>query len=278
VPLTAAAVCPSPPLLVPDLAAGAAGELDELRAACDAAVAALWSARPELVAVVGVGPQTRELRPPYRGSFAAWGRAIDVSLAGASPAGEARAEAGPAGGDARAEPGASGDAPPGAGARGDALPIGPLVGLWLLARQEPRPPVRAWTVAADATAADCARLGREIAALGRVALLTMGDGAACHGPKSPGYADSRAESFDAAVVDALTDVDTARLLALDPQLAGELLAAGRAPWQVLAGAAEAGPAGGDARAEADRAGRRWHSLLRYAAAPYGVGYYVVSWS
>jgi hypothetical protein len=272
VPLTAAAVCPSPPLLVPDLAAGAAGELDELRAACDAAVAALWSARPELVAVVGVGPQTRELRPPYRGSFAAWGRAIDVSLAGASPAGEARAEAGPAGGEARAEPGASGDAPPGAGARGDALPIGPLVGLWLLARQEPRPPVRAWTVAADATAADCARLGREIAALGRVALLTMGDGAACHGPKSPGYADSRAESFDAAVVDALTDVDTARLLALDPQLAGELLAAGRAPWQVLAGAAEA------TAAEADRAGRRWHSLLRYAAAPYGVGYYVVSWS
>jgi hypothetical protein len=237
VPLVAAAVCPNPPLLVPDLAAGAAGELDDLRAACDAAVAALWSARPEMLAVVGVGPQTRELSSPYLGSFAPWGSPVQVSM------------------DAGAQPGGA----------GTALPLGPLVGLWLLGRQESAPPVRVWTIAADAAPDDCARLGREMTADGRAALLVMGDGAACHGEKSPGYADPRAEPFDAAVVEALVDGDTARLLALDPALAAQLLAAGRAPWQVLAGAAA-------------HAGRRWRGLLRYAAAPYGVGYFVASWS
>jgi len=37
--LVAAAVCPHPPLLVPQLAAGGAPDLDKVRAACDAAVA-----------------------------------------------------------------------------------------------------------------------------------------------------------------------------------------------------------------------------------------------
>ena len=39
--LVAAAVCPHPPLLVPEVAAGAAHETDDLRAACRAAVATL---------------------------------------------------------------------------------------------------------------------------------------------------------------------------------------------------------------------------------------------
>lgn len=55
----------------------------------------------------------------------------------------------------------------------------------------------------------------------------------------------------------------AALAALDAELAAELLAAGRAPWQVLAGAAEG--AGLDGR-------------LLYEDAPYGVGYFVAAWS
>lgn len=51
--LVGAAVCPHPPLLVPELAAGAAGELDTLRAACDQAVARLLAANPDIVVVVG---------------------------------------------------------------------------------------------------------------------------------------------------------------------------------------------------------------------------------
>lgn len=49
--IVVAAVCPHPPLLVPELAAGAAGELDDLRRACDDAVGALAAAE----AVVAVG-------------------------------------------------------------------------------------------------------------------------------------------------------------------------------------------------------------------------------
>ena len=41
VPVLAAAFCPHPPLLVPELAGAAAPELDGLRAACDKAVAAI---------------------------------------------------------------------------------------------------------------------------------------------------------------------------------------------------------------------------------------------
>jgi hypothetical protein len=37
VPLVAAAVLPHPPVIVPEIAAGAAHELDDLRLACDEA-------------------------------------------------------------------------------------------------------------------------------------------------------------------------------------------------------------------------------------------------
>jgi hypothetical protein len=52
-------------------------------------------------------------------------------------------------------------------------------------------------------------------------------------------------------------------MALDVRLAEELKAAGRAPWQVLAGAAEDAALSG---------------ALLYEDAPYGVGYLVATWS
>ncbi|GHG56960.1 hypothetical protein GCM10018980_43230 [Streptomyces capoamus] len=110
----------------------------------------------------------------------------------------------------------------------------------------------------------CARTGRELAGrAGRVALLAVGDGSACRTLKAPGYLDERAAPFDAEVARALGAADAAGLEALDPGLARELQAAGRAPWQILAGAAEG----------ADLTG----SLL-YEDAPYGVGYLVATWS
>ncbi|OSC55333.1 hypothetical protein B5180_40185, partial [Streptomyces sp. BF-3] len=47
--LVAAAVCPCPPLLVPEVAAGAAPELDAARDACLDAVGVLAAARPDLL-------------------------------------------------------------------------------------------------------------------------------------------------------------------------------------------------------------------------------------
>jgi aromatic ring-opening dioxygenase LigB subunit len=56
--LLAAAVCPHPPLLVPEVAAGAAAELDDLRDACRTALAAL---APHPTLVVGSNPQALEI-------------------------------------------------------------------------------------------------------------------------------------------------------------------------------------------------------------------------
>ena len=56
--LVAAAVCPCPPLLVPEVAAGAAPELDTARAACADALGVLAAARPDLLVVVGPAEQS----------------------------------------------------------------------------------------------------------------------------------------------------------------------------------------------------------------------------
>lgn len=91
----------------------------------------------------------------------------------------------------------------------------------------------------------------------------MGDASACRTLKAPGYLDERAAGFDAEAARALGTADVDALKALDVELAQELKVAGRAPWQVLAGAAEgAGLAG----------------ALLYDEAPYGVGYIVAAWS
>jgi hypothetical protein len=96
-----------------------------------------------------------------------------------------------------------------------------------------------------------------------VALLVMGDGSARRSLAAPGYLDERAAPYDAAVAAALRDADTGALLALDPALDDALLVAGRAAWQALAGAAH---------------GARWRGELLYDAAPYGVGYFVATWT
>ena len=225
VPLVAAAVCPHPPMLVPEVAAGAASELDDLRAACRAAVAHLAVA--EVIVVVGADATTIRREPPFGGTLAPWG--IDRRV-GAPTA--------------------------------DPLPLSLLIGAWLL-EDEDRRDVRYHSVAADASPAECAALGRTLADTGTsAALLVLGDGTACRGEKSPGYDDPRAEGFDAAVADALATGDTAALRDLDPALAAELLVAGRAPWQVLAGAVDR-PFG--------------TTELLHNAAPYGVAYLVASW-
>ena len=61
---------------------------------------------------------------------------------------------------------------------------------------------------------------------------------------------------------ALAAADPGALAALDPRRDEELVVAGRAAWQVLAGAASSGAFAAD---------------LRYAAAPFEVSYYVATW-
>ncbi|MBO4208401.1 class III extradiol dioxygenase subunit B-like domain-containing protein [Micromonospora echinofusca] len=247
VPLVAAAVCPHPPLIVPGIAGSAAGELDDLRAACDAAVARLYDAGARNIVVLGTGDRTADLDPPYRGSFAPWGVQVTV-------------QPGPDTVD-RAGVAATPDGTPGR------LPLSLLVGGWLVERTAPDGPgaaCRMVTVARDEPVERCVALGAGLGASLPWALLVMGDGTACRGEKSPGYADPRAEAYDDRVARALATADGDALLDLDPGPAAELKVAGRAAWQVLAGAVHA-------------AGGTWRGDLTYYAAPYGVAYFVAGW-
>lgn len=231
--LVAAAVCPHPPLLVPQAASGAAGELDDLRAACDRAVAALLAAAPDLLVVVGGAPATREHPADAPAGLEPYGPPVRLR---------------------------AGEGPPG---RGD-LPLSLALGSWLVERQAAvEVPLALQAVAADAPADACAALGERLAGRAeRVALLAMGDASARRAERSPGYVDAAALPHDDAVAAALATADVEALLALDPAESARLLAAGRAAWQVLAGAA---------------AQATWRPELLAHEAPYGVGYLVASW-
>ncbi|QLQ39939.1 hypothetical protein [Micromonospora robiginosa] len=235
-PLVAAAVCPHPPLLVPEVAGAAAPELDDLRAAADAAVARLLAAGPEVLLLVGAGPGTERLGTADYGSLRPFGLDRFVRLWKVNCSGV------------------------------DALPLSLTIGAWLVNRSGTELPRRAWTVAADATPAEAVELGATLVPDGdpRCALLVLGDGSACRGVKAPGYDDPRAEAYDEGVAAALAKADADALRGLDPVLSAELTVAGRAAWQVLAGAV--GAAGGD-----------WRGELGYHRAPYGVAYFVANW-
>ncbi|MFE2532762.1 class III extradiol dioxygenase subunit B-like domain-containing protein [Streptomyces sp. NPDC059371] len=256
--LVAAAICPCPPLLVPDVAAGAAPELDAARAACTDALGVLAASRPDLLVVVG--PADESGRGPHpegtRGSFSGFGVDLDVCL------GRPKTD------DAHPDADGTGDAHPdadGTAAPERELPPSLAVAAWLLERTGwSDAPVEGLGVGEPLEAERCVRTGERIGRrAGRVALLVMGDASACRTLKAPGYLDARAEDFDAEVARALGTADVAALKALDTSLAYELKAAGRAPWQVLAGAAEGAGLGG---------------ALLHDDAPYGVGYMVAAWS
>lgn len=205
--LVAAAVCPHPPGIVPELARGAADELAGLRQACTAAIDAVAVAAPEMLVVVGSGDETKSVPPGSSGTFAAYGTDVRVTL---GSDGSTYADI--------------------------ALPL--LVGAWLLERHGWTGPVQGELVARDATVEECVSLGSRLAERAdRVAMLVMGDGAAGRTAHAPRPFDPRGEEFDRAVVAALDSGDPAGLMALDPAVARDVEAAGFAAWQVLAGAA-----------------------------------------
>lgn len=205
--IVAAAVCPHPPLLVPEVAVGAAGELDACRSACARALQAVAGRRADLLVLVGGGPTTTMHASGAVGSLQPFGVPVEAALGRAD------------------------------GSRIPTLPLSLTVGAWLARGWEG--PVEGVEVDADAEPSECFRLGAEVAARAeRVALLVLADGSARRGPTAPGYTDPRAQPFDASVEQALATGDPRTLATLDPDLATDLLVGGRAALQVLAGAAE----------------------------------------
>ena len=272
----AAAVVPHPPLLVPALAAGAAGLVAPLLAACDAVVAGLLARAPRTVVLIGSGQHTGIRSDRELGTLDGFGANSGTSgLAGSDLGTPGRGESG------LGMPGlgTSGLGTPGLGTSGLAtsglgtpgLPLSLTIGRWLLARA-------GWTeadatlvpqeVAAGASTEECQELGRRLAAeTGPDSVwLALGDGSARRGPRSPGHDDPRAAGFDAEVVRAFAAGDLKALLALDSALAAELGAAGRPVWQVLAAAVAAAP--------------DWPAIeaaVHYDDAPFGVEYLVADW-
>jgi hypothetical protein len=244
--LIAAAVCPHPPLLIPAAIGAAASDppaaLRAVGDACDVAVRALAAADPDLLAVVGGGPAGREYGPDAGGSLSDFG--VPVTVGEGEPV----------------------------------LPLSFTVGRWLLGRagigpgrdgqadSQPGRGPRLLLQAVDqrAAAGDCLKLGAAIAGRApRVALLVMGDASARRARDVPDAPDPRAQDYDDEVAEALAAADARWLGRLDPALDDELLVAGRAAWQVLAGAA---------------AGTRLCGRLLCMANPYGVTYLVASWA
>jgi hypothetical protein len=230
--IAAAALCPAAPLLVRELTGGTL-VLPELREACREATGRLLAARPDVIAVVGAGPATR-----------AWDSASGLDVA--SFGGSAVAGRGPAG----AAPGTPG------------LPVPLGLGARLLDEAGYAGPRLLQAVGQDETPAACAAQGQRLGqAAGRVGLLVMADGSARRGRRAPGHLDERSAGFDAGVEDALRAGDVAALAGVDPGLARELMAAGRAAWQVMAG------------------GLHGHDLdveVLYADDPFGVAYLVAA--
>ena len=94
--LCAIAFCPAPPLLVPAVAAGAAGELDGLRVACAAAVDRLLGTGPDEVVVLGPAARPGRFPGGTAGTLTRYGVPVAAVPAGRGAAGAARVVRGPA--------------------------------------------------------------------------------------------------------------------------------------------------------------------------------------
>lgn len=233
--IVTAVVVPAAPVLVPQVARGAASELDGCRAAMVEAVRGATGAPVDRVMVVGAGGVTRRHGASARGSL----RGVGVGLS---------AEWGSPDGDDHS------------------LPLGLTLAAWALSESGWAGPVSGLEVAIDEEPQVCLGLGAGLADEPEdVALVVAADGTARRSTQAPGYADDRSIPFDEQWIGALADADPATLARLDAGLATGLMMAGRAPLQVLAGAALA------------MDGAAWTPHLTWRGDPYGVAYAVAWW-
>jgi len=234
--LCVAAVCPHPPLLIPAVAGSAAARGQDLLSSCDAAVRSLLAAEPEVVLVAGDAPDRFDADTDAVGSLRDYG--VDVRAGGGASA---------------AEP---------------TLPLACTIGAWLLDRAGWHGQRRYVGLPDTISATQAGEIGAAAArCAASVGLLAMGDGSARRTEQAPGYLDTRAAPFDASVARALAAADLDALARLDADLARQLMVAGRATWQVLAGACRA-----STHDRPDLLG--WTGRVLADVCPYGVGYLV----
>ncbi|OBG32097.1 hypothetical protein [Mycobacterium sp. E3198] len=203
--LSAIAIVPSAPVLVPELAGVAAAEIADLTAAVLAAAALL----PARWVAVGTGVADDVLEPESSGTFAGFGADVWVGLS------------------------------PRAGAPGD-LPVCALLAGWVRAQVRPDAGVQVRVYRGDHDADTALAHGRSLRAeLDRapdpIGVLVVADGANTLTPAAPGGHHPGDAAAQATLDDALADGDVGALAELPPQILG------RVAFQVLAGLAGPGP-------------------------------------
>ena len=204
--LSAIAIIPSAPVLVPELANGAADEVAELRAAMVAAVATL----PPRWIAVGVGASDAVVGPDGVGTFAGFGVDRAVRL---SP----QATGGPVD-----------------------LPLSALIAGWIRAQAQPDAVVQVRVYADSHDTATAVDLGRQLRAeidqsTEPTGVLIVADGANTLTPSAPGGHQPDDVDVQRALDDALACGDVAALTGLPAQVRG------RVAFGVLAGLAEPVP-------------------------------------
>ncbi|GJF09847.1 hypothetical protein NGTWS0302_24800 [Mycolicibacterium cyprinidarum] len=206
--LSAIAIVPSAPVMVPELAATAASETAELRGAALSAVAAL----PPRWIGIGVAATDSVAGPDTVGTFAGYGADIEVGLSGVLAAGR----------------------PP------VLLPLCALITAWLrgVAQPEARAQVRAYR--SDHRLDVAMTFGRQLraeidAAEDSIGVLVIADGANTLSSPAPGGYDPDSIPVQAALDDALAVGDRAALTRLPDGIVG------RVAYQVLAGLTETSP-------------------------------------
>ncbi|BBX66393.1 hypothetical protein MSAS_55670 [Mycobacterium saskatchewanense] len=203
--LSAIAIVPSAPVLVPELAGAAADELADLSTAVAAAVAFL----PSHWVAIGTGEADTILGPEAAGTFAGFG--VDVPV--------------------RLSPHADRTAP---------FPVCALIAAWARGQLRPDATAQARVYRADHDADTALTRGRSLRAEldetpDPVGVLVVADGANTLTPAAPGGYRPGDAGAQLALDDALATGDVAALARLPRQVRG------RVAFQVLAGLAEPGP-------------------------------------
>jgi hypothetical protein len=201
--LSAIAIIPSAPVLVPELAGAAADEVAELRAAMVAAVATL----PPRWIAVGVGRSDGVVGPEAIGTFAGFG--VDLSV--------------------RLSPHATG--------RPVELPLCALIAGWIRAQAQPDAVVQVRVFADSHDSATAVDLGRQLRneidqSTDPTGVLVVADGANTLTASAPGGHQPADVDVQRALDDALACGDLAALTRLPAQVRG------RVAFGVLAGLAE----------------------------------------
>ncbi|HET6731556.1 hypothetical protein [Mycobacterium sp.] len=204
--LSAIAIVPSAPAMVPELAGAAAAELSDLRDAVFAAAASL----PMRWIVIGVGATDSVVGPDRVGTFAGYGVDLPIALS------------------------AGGEQEPAE------LPLCALIAGWVRGQVNPGAHAEARVSAADLDVDTAVERGRRLRAeideaADPVGLLVVADGAHTLTPSAPGGYDPDSVPLQTALDDALGHGDAAALTRLPAGIVG------RVAYQVLAGLTEPRP-------------------------------------